>query len=81
MINCMYVYMYVFWCLVLSSLVGKTNLSVQGLLCNYVFWVSNIKVGAGWYFRTDGSCTWKTVQGCVAKSSNKPIPLTGVDYS
>ena len=32
----MYVYMYVFWYLVLSSLVGKSYLSAQGLLRNYV---------------------------------------------
>ena len=41
MINCMYVYMYVFWYLILSSLVGKSYLSAQGLLYNYVVGTSS----------------------------------------
>ena len=37
----MYVYMYVFWYLILSSLVGKSYLSAQGLLYNYVVGTSS----------------------------------------
>ena len=52
--------------------------SIMQLRC----WTSNIKVGAGHYLETEGAYTGKTVQGCVARSSNKPIPLTlsSVDY-
>ena len=52
----------------------------QTYLCNYVVGQPIYKAGMGWYFKTDGACTGKTVQSCVAKSSNKPIPLTSVDY-